>query len=194
MMRHIKASSTFLGQTSSTIACQLYLWQYLPKFPWITFMSHKSIELVNHLLRIILGFKVDRQHSRSVAYTQHLLACQLPMNITGKSGEKCNILHMRLIVKYCLIDMRYAPAERDVVFKQFRQLSSGSTRICITPCTERHKKFVVTAKRHISMHHRTNAYCRQALNLRAVGSLNILTQIGIAILQSCPYCIYAVSP
>ena len=68
--------------------------QDLSQFPWISFFFFQFIELFYHLLVIIYGFRIDREHTGSVADTQNFLPGQFPVDITGQCSEKCDIFYM----------------------------------------------------------------------------------------------------
>ena len=91
---YIQKFCTFFGQRTCVFSCRQNLWQDLSQFPWISFFFFQFIELFYHLLVIIYGFRIDREHTGSVADTQNFLPGQFPVDITGQCSEKCDIFYM----------------------------------------------------------------------------------------------------
>ena len=71
---------------------------------------------------------VDREHAAGVADAEHLLAGQLPVDVAGQGGQVSDPLDVVLAVQDRLIQVRDAPAMRDVVPEQRRSVAQRPRR------------------------------------------------------------------
>ena len=101
---------------------------------------------------------------------------------------------MLLIVEDSLIKMTDAPTQGDVVVEEFREFCSCLAGVGIAPCAERHKNLLLLVESHVAVHHSTEADGGKSLNLAVVLLLNILAELGVAVLKSVPYSLCRVGP
>ena len=118
MARNVEKSSAFGSEESGVLASLEHCGQDIAKSPGETTVGNETVELVDHHGIVVLCNGIDRNHAGCIAHTEHALAGEFPMDETGKSGEEVDLSHMLLVVENCLIKVRYAPAEGDVVDKQ----------------------------------------------------------------------------
>ena len=116
------------------------------------------------------------------------------MDISGKRGQAGDAADMRFVIKYGLIEMGYAPAQRNIAAEEPGQLGRGPSGVCVPPCAERHQDLPVGAESHVAVHHRTHAYGRKGLDVNAVGLRHIRPEIGIAVAYAAPDRFEAVCP
>ena len=116
------------------------------------------------------------------------------MDIACQRGQIFDVLHVRLVVQYALIQVRDAPTQGDVIVEQLRQLCRCLTRVRVTPCTERHQNLLVGIECHVSVHHGRETDTCQLLYLAVVLWLHVLAQVGIAVLQALPDNVDAIRP
>ena len=90
--------------------------------------------------------------------------------------------------------MRDTPSLRNVVVEFFEKNFRSFTCDCISPCTERNKKFIILIECHISVHHSTETDTCKSSNLSIIFLLNICSHIAVAVLKSCPDSIKTVCP
>ena len=72
--RRVEQGRTLLGQLPGSFTGELYLRQNVAKSPTEVERLGKLFELLNHRCVVVLGLRMNRQHARSVAYAEHLLA------------------------------------------------------------------------------------------------------------------------
>ena len=80
----------------------------------------KLFELLNHRCVVVLGLRMNRQHARSVAYAEHLLARQLPVDIAGQCGQELDVFHVLLFVEHALVEVGDAPTQGNVEVEALR--------------------------------------------------------------------------
>ena len=119
MTQYIELFTSFRSEDAGIFTCRQYFRQNIFQFPAIFFGSNQFIELSHHFSRIVVGCRINREHTRCVTDTQYLFASYLPMHITCQSSQEINVIHMRFIVQDSLVQMRNAPSQRNVVDKQF---------------------------------------------------------------------------
>ena len=102
---------------------------------------------------------------------------------------------MRLTVKYALIEVGYAPAERDVVVEELGELCGCGSGIRVAPGAERYEQFlVIAAEGHISVHHRGYADGCKLFNLTVILGDDVLAEICVAVLEPVPDAVHIVGP
>ena len=156
--------------------------------------SDEFLELPDHRRIELLGLRVDRDHTGCITDAQYFLACELPMDISGKRREIFDAVDMALAIEDSLIKVRDAPTKGNVEVEQFGEFLCGLTCIGVSPSAERNEDLVVLAKWHIAMHHRTDADGSETSDLYAILLFDILAQRGIAVLQAFPDSLDAIGP
>lgn len=139
MTRHVEPSGAFGCKESRILACHKHTRQYVGQLPRISLGGNEIIEFLDHFGRIISRGRINGYHTRSISHAEYLLARKLPVYEARESGEEIYLAHMLLAVKYGLIQMRYAPSQRNVVHKQLAQLGGSLGCVGITPRAERYK-------------------------------------------------------
>ena len=116
------------------------------------------------------------------------------MYVAGQRGQILDVADVLLIVEDGLIQVADAPAQRDVVVEELRQLGSSLARIGVAPSAERHHYFLLLVEGHVAVHHGRETDGGQRLYLAVVLLLHILAQFSVAVLQTVPYGLGGVSP
>ena len=62
------------------------------------------------------------------------------------------------VVEYSLIQMRDAPAERNVEVEELRKGSGSFAGVGVAPCTERNENLAVLIERHVAVHHGADSH------------------------------------
>ncbi len=91
---------------------------------------------------------------------------------------------MGFAVEYGLIEMRDAPAQRYVVDKELGELFGRRSGVGVAPCAEGHEYLLVFAKRHVAVHHCTDADGGESLYLDLIAVQHVFAQMGVAVLQT----------
>ncbi|OPZ40479.1 MAG: hypothetical protein BWY95_02739 [Bacteroidetes bacterium ADurb.BinA104] len=89
---------------------------------------------------------------------------------------------MFLVVEDSLIEMRYAPTQRDVENEQLREFGGSFCGVGVAPCTERHQYVAISVERHIAVHHGAYANRSQILYLYAILCPYVVAQALITVL------------
>ena len=92
------------------------------------------------------------------------------------------------------MQMRNAPALRNVEAKARRKVGSGLLRHRIAPCAERHKQLALAVKRQIAVHHRGKPQRLQMRDLLAVFLLYRCRKVLVALLNAVPNVVHVVRP
>ncbi len=82
----VEPLSAFFGEASGFLSRHKHLRKNLFESPAEALVGNQFVKLLDHVLAIVLGFGVNRNHARTVAYANHLLACELPVDVAGESG------------------------------------------------------------------------------------------------------------
>ena len=181
-------------EESCVLTCTQRLGKNVEQMEGQTFRVEDVVEFGNHIGIIGLGGGVNRNHTRGIANTENELTRYLPMDIAGEGSEILDILHMGIVVEYALIEVADAPAERNVVVEELAEFSSSLAGIGVAPSAERHENLLVLIESHIAVHHGREADTGEGFDFAVVLLLNILAEVGIAVLQSLPDILDSVGP
>ena len=192
--RFIQKSCSLFRQDSGCLSCHQHFWQNLSNLPRIILICHEMIELLNHLFVIISGCHINREHTGSIANSQHFLSRHLPVNVSCKCRHIGNVLYMICIIQDCLIQMCDTPSQRNIILEQINQNLCCCTCITIPPGCKWRQQISLLIKCHISVHHRAEADCSKLFNHNSIFFLHILCQISVAISQTCPDIIERIRP
>ena len=89
----IQKSCPLLRQSSGFLSCHHNLRHKIQKLPRI-FPGNLLIKAFYHLAIVIFRQRINREHSRSISNPQHSSPGHFPMDITGKSCDIGQFLHM----------------------------------------------------------------------------------------------------
>ena len=134
-------------------SCHLNGRKDLCQFPGESLVCHQLIKGSDHTGVKLFCLAVNREHTGSLAYSQHLLTGKLPVDVTGQCGEKSHILYMLFPLQDRLIQMCDTPSLGNVKSKYFCQFQGCFLRHGVTPGTEGNQKSSFSVKGHIAMHH-----------------------------------------
>src|SRR5436305_129603 len=114
------------------------------------------------------------------------------MDIACKRGEMADILDMRFLVQYRLVEMGNAPALGNIELEQIRELVCclGSDRV--SPCAKRDEQISVRIEGQIAVHHGAEADRANARDRGVVLRSHLVAELPIAFLQTCPNILKAV--
>ena len=116
------------------------------------------------------------------------------MDETGKGSEIVDVTYVLLVVEYCLIEVGNAPTERNIVYEQLRQGSGSLGGVGVAPGTERNKYFLLLVECHVAVHHGADTDACEDFYFCNILFEYVCTQVGVAVLKSIPYSLYAVCP
>ena len=190
----IQALRARLGQAAGQLAGAQHLRQDVAQLPGVLLRSNQFLELLHHVRAVISRRRIDREHAGGVADAQHLLPGQLPVDVAGERGQVADALHVGLAVQDGLIQVRDAPAERNVIVEELGELRGGGTGVGVAPGAERSQQVAFLVERHVAVHHRTDADGGEVLDLHAIALLHVGAHVGIALLEAKPDDLLAVSP
>ena len=108
------------------------------------------------------------------------------MNIACQRGQILDVGHVLLVVQYGFVEVRYAPAQGDVVDEKLAQLGSGPARVGVAPRAEGHQNLLLFVEGHVAVHHGTETNGGQRLYLAVIFFQHILPEVGVAILKAIP--------
>ena len=194
MSRHVKPTCALGRQCAGIFASHKHLGQDVEELPAEALGSHKAIEFLDHPGIVSLGFRVDGNHARGVADAEHPPARELPVDVSGQSGEEMNVFDVRLLIEHTLVEMRNAPAQGHVEVEKIGEFGGRLAGIGVAPSAERYQNLLLLVECHVPVHHGADADGGQLLQFNAVLALDVGTQLRVAVLQSCPNVVYAVSP
>ena len=175
-------------------ACCEHLGQDIADLPPKAFFCDQRVIRIQHGGIVIIGLAVDGEHSACFAHAQHLFAGQLPMYIACQRGEKRDLLYMVFPVQHRLLQMRNAPALRNVKAEAFRQLLGGRARNGVAPGAEGCQLLPILVKGQIAVHHGRNAHGGNVFQRQAVGVFHIGCHVGIGLLQPLPHLAHGIGP
>ena len=115
MTGNVQLACTLGRQVSGILACGEHLGEDVQKRPTVVLGGNELVELLHHRGVVVLRLGIHGNHTAGITHTEHLLAGELPVNVTGQSGLELDVLHMLLIVENALIEVADAPTQRDVV-------------------------------------------------------------------------------
>jgi hypothetical protein len=116
------------------------------------------------------------------------------MYIACEGGEVLDVLHVFIILEDALIQMADTPAEGDVVVEELGELGSGLTGIGITPSAEGYEDLLLLVESHIAVHHSGETNGGEGLDFTVVLLLDVLAEVGIAVLKTVPNGLGRVGP
>ena len=115
MAAYVETTSALFGEASGILTGQEYFREDILKLPAEAARSDEFVELGYHRGVVLLRGRIYGNHTRGVAYAEHFLAGELPVDVAGKRGEEVDFAHMLLAVEDSLIEMADAPAQGDIV-------------------------------------------------------------------------------
>ena len=176
----------FFCQTACTAACRKYPRQDVSQLPRLLLHLFQAVKFCQHPCIIGTGSLIHWEHAGSIAYAQHLLATQLPMDIACQSGKEAYFRHMRLLVQHCLIKVGNAPALGNIEAQCLGQLICRLSCNIVPPSAEWHQQLILCIKRQIAVHHGTDAHCTDFLKPDAVFFLHAGSHRPVAGLNPLP--------
>ena len=192
--RWVELLCSFLGKNTCIFACVQYLWENVENLPAQVLRLDELVELSHHLSIVVVGVGIDREHTWCVAYAKHLLASELPVDVTGERGEEVNLVDVLFTVQDSLINVRDTPTQWDVEVEELWKLGCCLGGVGIAPGAERNEDILILAESHVAVHHCRNTDGSQLLDFAIVLCLHVLAEVSVAILQTFPDGFDAVSP
>jgi hypothetical protein len=157
-------------------------------------VGDQVIERAEHGGVIAAGADVDREHAAGVADAEDPLAGQLPMHIAGQGGQVRDPPDVLLVVQYGLIQVRDAPAVRDVVVEQCAQSFDGRPGVGVAPGPERGEQFARGVECEVAVHHRGHPQGVDSGQLHPVSLLDVGGQRRVTVLQTGPHRVERIRP
>ena len=177
LARRVEQPCAFLRQLAGSLAGAQRLRQDVGQLPRIALDLVEAAKRFHH--RSVV-------RARGIADAEHLLTAELPVHIAGQRRQKRDILDMLFPIEDGLIEMRDAPALRDVEAEELRELGSGLTRDVVAPGPERSELFARLVERQVAVHHGTDANGADCLDLHVVAALHISRQAVERVLDAEP--------
>ena len=137
--------------------------------PSIALLGDQLLERFQHAFVERERVAVHREHAGAVANAKHAFTRQPNMQVAGERREKRDGANVRFLVQHCLIQVRNAPALRNVKVKAFRERFRRRSGRCVAPGAKRREQAVVLVEREVAMHHGGNAHCADARERLAIG-------------------------
>ena len=182
------------GQHTGVLACGQNGRQQFDKIHGAALLVCQRVKFCKHCGVIPAGGAVDREHAAGIALAQHLAPGQLPVYIACQRGEKVQLRQVWLAVQHGLVQVRYAPALRDVEPERRGQFFCCRAGHRVAPCAERYQQFARSIKRQIPMHHSRNANApHRGQRLAALGQ-HIRSQCRVGSLHTLPDFLQRVGP
>ena len=116
------------------------------------------------------------------------------MDITSQRGQVRDPADMLFTVQDCLVEMRDAPAVRDVMSELGAQAFCGLAGVGVAPGSERRQQFAVGGEGEIAVHHGRDSERADRDQLNVVASLHVGKQSGVARLEPAPDRVQGVGP
>jgi hypothetical protein len=113
----------------------------------------QSVEGVNHAFIIRRAAVLNGEHTRRVAYAQHLLARQFHVDISGEGGEESDVFYVFLPVKRRLVQMRDAPTQGYIKVEFSTEYFRRLARVRVAPRTESRQFPTLGIHRDVAVHH-----------------------------------------
>ena len=186
LARRVEQPCAFLRQLAGRLAGAQRLRQDVGELPRIALDLVEAAKRFHHRSVVRARLFVNREHARGIADAEHLLTAELPVHIAGQRRQERDILDMLFPIEDGLIEMRDAPALRDVKAEELRELGSGLTRDVIAPGPERSELFARLVERQVAVHHGTDANRADCLDLHVVAALHISRQAVKRVLDAEP--------
>ncbi len=186
LARRVEQPCAFLRQLADRLAGAQRLRQDVGELPRIALDLVEAAKRFHHRSVVRARLFVNREHARGIADAEHLLTAELPVHIAGQRRQERDILDMLFPIEDGLIEMRDAPALRDVKAEELRELGSGLTRDVIAPGPERSELFARLVERQVAVHHGTDANRADCLDLHVVAALHISRQAVKRVLDAEP--------
>ena len=168
------------GQDCFPCACVEYPGEDFQQFPGESLISKQFICL-REVLRVVPD-TVNREYSGGFANADLALSGQLVVDKSCQGVDVRNILDVLLAVEHRLVEVRNAPALRNVESEKFRKFGSRRLGDGISPCAERNQQVVVLIERHVAVHHAGYSHCAVARGNHAVFALDVLRKACVAVL------------
>ena len=189
-------------QQLCTLRCQpagLYArgqdpWKNVQQLPSEMMPGNQPVKAVHHIGVVGHCGAVDREHARRLADAKNAFSGQLPMYV---SCQRCQIIYggnMRFLVQNRLIQVRDAPALRNIKRKLFGQQVGRPVGNGVSPCTKWNQLIAVAVKCQIAVHHAAEADCIQNGDRTAVPHPVPVRHIAVARLQAVPYLLQRIGP
>ena len=105
-----------------------------------------------------------------------------------------DILDMRFLVQYGLVEVGNAPALGNAELKQVREFLRGLPGHGVAPGAEGREQMVVLVEREVAVHHPTEADGANGLERDAVLLMDFGVEPAIAFLQACPNIFEVIGP
>lgn len=110
MAAYVETTCALFGEASGILTGQEYFGRISSSFQPKP-RGREFVELGYHRGVVLLRGRIYGNHPRGVAYAEHFLAGELPVDVAGKRGEEVDFAHMLLAVEDSLIEMADAPAQ-----------------------------------------------------------------------------------
>ena len=115
MAAYVETTCALFGEASGILTGQEYFREDILKLPAEAARGNKFVEFGYHRGIVVLRGRINGNHTRGVAYAEHLFAGELPVDVACQSCEEIDFAHMLLAVEDSLIEMADAPAQGDIV-------------------------------------------------------------------------------
>ena len=102
------------------------------------------------------------------------------MDKTGEGIDGSNAADVFLLIEYGLIQVRNAPAQRNVEIEKLGELRSSLGGVGVSPGPERHKQLIILVEGEVAVHHSAYAYGCKRLYLKSISGINIFSQTLVA--------------
>ena len=179
----VKQCGTFFGEPSRRGTGRKDAGKYLFESPVETALNLiQRGKLLYHIRAVTQS--IYREHTRCITYSQHLFRCQERVHKTCKGIDGGDTADVLLLIEYSLIQVRNAPAERDVEVKQGGELRSGLGGVGIAPGPEGDKQLSVLVEGKIAVHHGAYAYRCKSLYFNSIALEDIFPQAPVALSQA----------
>ena len=182
------------GQNACVLARGEHLRQQLHQRLCQRARRDNRVELREHIGVIGAGCAVDREHAGCFAHTHDSAARQLPVQVTRECGEEIDLRRVRFTVQNRLIQVRHAPALRDVEGEQLAQRRRGLLRRGVAPGAEAGKLVALGVKRQIAVHHGREAERADRRHCLAIFFLDLRRHLGVSVLYTRPSVVEMIGP
>ena len=186
LARWVEQPCALLRELASRFTSAQRLRQDILELPGVGFDCVQPLELLEHRRIVEARLLVNREHARGIADAEYLLTAELPVHIAGQRRQKSDVLDMVFFIEDGLIEVRDAPALRDVEAEEIRELTCRLARDVVAPGPERCELLAILIKRQIAVHHRADADGANRLELHMVAALHIGRQTVERVLDAEP--------
>ena len=190
----IEKLCALLRQLSREVSGAAHPRHDIAELPRQLFIGNPRIKLLDHGFVKVERLTVYREHTRRLAYAYDLFTGQSAMYIAGKRCHKVDFCYVFLIVKYGAVEMRYAPALRNIEAEKLRELGCRTLGNGVSPSSEVGELPALSVKYKISVHHAGNAHGTDSSQLNIVFVSYILGKGSVAFAHTRPNIVEMICP